>query len=267
MKLLIGFSFIVMLILVSCNDDEDPTLLHIQPLNSHMAVKMNDVVSFNIEGTSVNNLKSFTITSKADQEYTKTILDSTISGKSFFLFYELKVPVYQKDAVELKLSFGIEDDKGNQSRIGKVLYVTGEDYLVETAGHVFYSHASEKHDAYDLLNEEPVYSELLDSSTVNVMDVSVDSIDGNSLRRKWESPSGIKFVRFNDYDYANATYETLRNAYLAGVKNDYLQDIKSEDVILTKADSCFMAIKISAVYDLDSTDMDRYVFNIKKVRN
>ncbi len=267
MKFLKGVLLIVMLLFVACNDDEDPTLLHVHPVNSYMAVKMKDVVSFNIEGTSVNNLKSFTINSKADQEYSQTILDSTISGNSFFLFYELKVPVYEKDKVDLKLSFIIEDDKGNQSRIGKVLYVTGEDILVETAGHVFYSHASEKHDAYDLLEEEPVYTELYDSASIHIMDVSVDSIDGNTLKRKWKSPAGIKFVRFNDYDYANANYETLRNAYLAGVKNDYLQNIMSEDIILTKTDSSYMAIKISAVYDMDSTDMDRYVFNIKKVRN
>ncbi len=264
-KLLRGLPFLLLIFLFSCNDDEDPTVLHIQPLNSHLAVKMDNIVSFNIEGSSTNNLKSFKITTKADQEYTKTILDSAISGKNFFFLYEFKVPVYEKDEVNLNMGFILEDNKGNQSRIGKVLYVTGERFLEETAGHVFYSHASEDYDAYDLLEEEPLYAELTDSA--HIMDVSVDSVDGNTLKRRWESKVGIKFVRFNDYDYADASYESLKNAYEAGIKNDYLRNIESEDIILTKINEEFIAIKIASVYDEDSINMDRYVFNIKKVRN
>lgn len=81
--------------------------------------------------------------------------------------------------------------------------------------------------------------------------------------------AGLKFIRFNDFDYANASYLSVRKAFEVGIKNPILDNIKEDDIILTKLnrssiDSGYVAIRIVYVIDSDSTLNDRYIFNVKK---
>jgi hypothetical protein len=132
-----------------------------------------------------------------------------------------------------------------------------------------FSHASTGFDAYNLATGHPLHSESSDSSVMNILDLTNDTVNPTVLLRKWGSPAGNKFVRFNDFDYANATLNMLRNSYTAGIKNDFVENISSGDIILTKIgnsliDTGYVAIKVVFVIDEDSTQLDRYIFNLKK---
>ena len=84
----------------------------------------------------------------------------------------------------------------------------------------------------------------------------------------WISPAGGRFVRFNTYDYANATDSSIVDAYNAGLDLPKVDNIQNGDIILTKLGSTsstdYAAILITGVYDPDSTNLDYYLFNIKK---
>ncbi|MCK4662232.1 MAG: hypothetical protein KAT68_05165 [Bacteroidales bacterium] len=263
--------FLIILFFISCKKENDPCLLLITPDDYYYVQEPNDILSFNISCSSINTLKKFTITSKTKNTFSKTELDTLINADKFYLVFEYQVPKFPDSVTILNLLFTLTDNGGNQTQMLKTIEIRSERVLEETAGHVMYSHSSEKYDAYNLLSGNPIHSEIVDSSQIHIMDISVDSICGNSLMRKWVSPAGIKFVRFNDFDYPNSTIISLMNSYKAGIKNDFIENLNEEDIILTKitdtedTDSIvYVAIKIINIIDADSTDMDRYVFNIKK---
>ena len=90
------------------------------------------------------------------------------------------------------------------------------------------------------------------------------------ISRTWRSPAGGRFVRFNEFDYANATDVSLESAFLAGIPSETIENIAIGDMILVKlgslpAEQRFYAVmKIMDVVDEPGTaDNDRYVFNMK----
>lgn len=91
----------------------------------------------------------------------------------------------------------------------------------------------------------------------------------NTLSRKWISPAKLKFVKFNGFNYANATLTIIKNAYNSGLQDQYVSYLNDGDIIITKLgnpliDTGFVAIKIINIIDADSTINDKYIFNIKK---
>jgi len=141
--------------------------------------------------------------------------------------------------------------------------------LSETSGHQMFSHNSTNYDAYNLLTGLPLHSQLSDSSIIHIIDASIDSVNHNTLSRKWMSFANLQFVKFNDFNYANATISSIKNAYNAGLKNQFVDNLTDEDIIITKLgnssiDTGFIAIKIINIIDADSTINDKYIFNIKK---
>lgn len=268
MKPLVIFSFIL-LTLFSCKKENDPALILISPSQFSFVVHSSDILTFNINCSSNSNLKSLVITSKTETTFTQTILDSAISSKAFEFNYEYKVPVVF-DSTKITLVFTLTDVDGNKNSIAKVLYVSSiYKNLTETSGHIMYSHCTTNFDAYNLLTALPIHSNLTDSSLTHIMDASIDSVNHNTLSRKWISPAELNFVKFNTFDYANATTLSLKNAYIAGLKDQFVSNIVDGDIILTKLgnpaiDSGFVAIKVISVIDADSTLNDKYIFNIKK---
>jgi hypothetical protein len=129
-----------------------------------------------------------------------------------------------------------------------------------------YSHLSDENpDGYNLINQEPVFTLYADSSDVHIYDASFDSLHGNKISRRWETYGNVKFVKYNDFDYANATNVSLQTAYNSGVKKKFASNIQDDDIILVKVhDSYLIAVKVLAVFDPYGFKNDRYIFNIKK---
>ena len=97
----------------------------------------------------------------------------------------------------------------------------------------------------------------------------IDSLHvDSSLSRTWISPANLKFVRYNNFDYANATSSSVKNAYKSGVKVDHLNNISTNDIILTyipslSEETAYYAIKIIYIIDDVGVEQDKYIFNIK----
>jgi hypothetical protein len=228
-------------------------------------VKPKEVVTMTVDCESPLELAHLQITSRIEGEYSVIALDTALTGKKFFFRYEYGVP----DLMESKniiLEFTLSDSGGNIATNAKVLEVKSvATYLTETAGHEMYSASSQKQDAYNLLSGLPLFSHLADSVYMHIADKSESSV----LSRKWESPAGVKFVRFNGFDYANCTNLSIRNGFNAGTKIDFVDNLSAGDIILVGINSSdltkkYVAVKIANIIDNSGSETDRYIFSLKK---
>ncbi len=260
---------VTVLLVFSCKKKKDPLLIFLNPSQINYNLKPEDILRVEITGSSGYQLKRLIINQQKVNSISTSILDSALFGYKLSFSFEYKVPA-GTDTTQYILEISLYDESGEKISSGISISVFPKDLLlVESAGHELFSHASTGYDAYNLATGHPLHSEFADSSEMNILDMTNDTINPYTLIRKWSSPAGNKFVRFNDFDYANTTFSTLRNSYNAGNKNTFIENISDNDIILTKIgnplkDTGYVAIKVILVLDEDSTQLDRYIFNFKK---
>jgi len=250
----------------SCSKEDDPLVISVSPLGSIIKTNAGDIIGFEANCKGTTRLKSFRITIKEQNKYSKTLFDTTLEVKSFSYHYEYKIPEYSDSITENDIFFSVIDEDGNEEKAAKIIYVssTAHAALEEYSGLVLYSGKSGKENACNINSVRTMRSADSDSSTIDLVDCS----DGNTLSRKWMSQSGLKFVKFNSLDYANASSLSLENAYESGIKTAFVDNLQEEDIIITKytggSSSGYAAVKVSLIVDQDSCLTDRYIFSIKK---
>ena len=263
------FAILTILIISSCKKEKDPLLLFLSPSQIVYISKPNDIIRIELTGSTGNQLTLIKINQREINAVSTCIFDSSLYGNKFSYMFEYSVPA-GSDTTGYYIEFSLYDDSGaKQTAVISINVYPEDNLLTETAGHEMYSHASNGFDAYNLTTGHPLHSESADSADMDILDVTNDSINPFTLLRRWESPAGNKFVRFTDFDYANTTFNMLRNSYNAGVKNTFIENISNGDIILTKVgnpfvDTGYVAIKVVLIIDEDSIQLDRYIFNIKK---
>ncbi len=256
---------------LSCKKENKIPVITVSPTAADLDVFSGDVVAFRIQGRSDNStLTRLVITSKKGNGFTTTIVDSTISGTAFNWDWEYFVANAIEDYTEL-LTFRLYDADGALMDTQRTLYVTlAATVLTETTGHQFYSRNSGLHpeSAFDLQERVQVLY-TADSTRRDIQDDPADGVT-DVLSRTWISPAGGRLVRFNGYDYANATDISLRSAFISGIPVEELADIAVGDIILTRLGSLplntsyYAAIRIvDVIDDAGTADNDRYVFNMK----
>lgn len=260
------------LFLGACRKKENsPALLFVYPETSYFTVKSFDILEFEIRGSSESNLSQFSILSKPESSFSSTVFDTSFASPNLNLKYQFQVPPVSQVS-KITLEFVLTDDAGNSTRIGKVLTVSPANKVPsETAGHEMFSSLSGKQNAYNLSSGTPLFSSSASAAQMHIRDETMSDtiITVDTLSRIWASPAGLNFVRFNDFDYANADYLEIKQAFEAGIKKTFIDQVTSGDIILTRLpnaepDSGYIAIKMVYIIDDDSTNFDRYIFNIKK---
>lgn len=265
--LMLGF----VLSMVSCKKENDIPLLMVTPYDQSIAATSGDVMRFQIEGRSDNStLNRLVITKKRGNGFTTTVVDSSLSGTRFSWNWEFVI-AHATAAYDEEYAFTLFDANGEKMTMRRTLYVSlGETLLTESSGHLFYSRNSAVHpeSAFDLQARVQVIYDT-DSTLRDIQDNPANSTT-TDLSRSWISPANGRLVRFNSYDYANATDISLRNAFNSGIPLQQVDDIQVGDVILTRLGSLptntnfYAAIRITGVVDDAGTaDEDRYVFNMK----
>ncbi|NJM15219.1 MAG: hypothetical protein HC896_07425 [Bacteroidales bacterium] len=267
MRCLLFFSMLAFL--VSCKKEESGTYIKVTP-DSKYSVTAGNVVEYKIEGQSDEGFKSFRIKYGEESDYTKEIFDSTFTNVKYInFFFEYKFPEHPVEEVKAYLKFEAITSSGKIAWQFRHFVIESGLTLQETTGHQFYSSSSNSFNAFNLRTRKALYSMLTDSVDVHLVDASIDSIHGDTLSRTWLSPAGIKFARFNDFDYGNAKYTDLKNAVNASEQKDFISNVKEEDIILVsfdnlQTDSSFAVIKVTEVFDKEGTSLDRYIFNLKQ---
>ena len=86
------------------------------------------------------------------------------------------------------------------------------------------------------------------------------------LSREWRSMTGLMFARFNDFDFENASFTSVVNAYSTSNKTSKLTNIGNEDIILVgKEYGALGVIKVINVFDEFDNMQDRYYFVFKGI--
>ena len=258
----IFFIALLLVALFSCKKEDKNSSLTILPADNYLLRDTSNVINFTIKVESTNDLARYRITQTINNS-TVTIKDELISGKSFIDWYDYTVPnsIQGYGRHEIKLIFTTIDVKGAEMNRAKLIYVDINDRtLAESSGNTMYSALSNQFNAYDILTSTPKYNT---DSTAHIFDFTKPNVN-DTLGRVWISPSGVKFVKLNGFDYANATASSVTNAYNSSVKNDTLRNLTDGDIVVTKVGSTYVAIKMIYVIDDVGNSNDRYFFSIKK---
>ena len=251
----------------SCEEESEAPIIVVKPNDIAIDAEVNEVLTFDIGVRGNNALRFFRIHLKPENDFKFNVVDSPLEVKVFSYDFEYRIdPKYASQS--LVFEFQAIDVEGNSSVWGTRVDVAEDTSiaLVETAGHTFYSSNSSKTNAYNLETNTPVFSSLTDSVNRDLEDISTN----DTLSMSWTSPAEGKFVKFQGFDYPNATDLSLRNAYEAGTKLDKVENIQVNDIILSRLGNTssgkeeYVAIKITGVADATGSENDSYTFNIKK---
>jgi hypothetical protein len=265
-KITISILILLLVLLISCKKKLEEAVILLTPFELVIAdVHPSEVVSFTVDCQSPTEMKQFTVASRVEGSFTRTELDTLISGERFYMRFEYQVPDLIESA-QIILEFTLSDIFGNIVTNAKIIEVVATaKYLKETAGHELFSGNSGKQNAYDLHDGVPLYMKLADSAIIHIADTS----NSNVLLKRWVSPAGLKFVKFNGFDYANCTNLSVRNSYDAGIKTEFVDNITVGDIFLTRTNLTgtaeeYVAVKIVNIIDDTGSEWDRYIFNLKK---
>jgi hypothetical protein len=256
----------------ACSDKIENPALTITPTDYLQLADTGKIVRFSISASPYENhrLKSFKIDYFTKTQKTQVLLDSALGNVSNFnMAYEFTVPHFT-DTTEVTLEFNVTDEAGNHLMLTRKLlvnvYSVENTLLAETAGNTLYADPGNHPTAFDLLECKALDATVSDSTQMHLL-ASFDTLRPATLTRKWTSPAKLKFVKFNDFDYANATATSVKNSFEGGVQVDFLTNVTSGNIYLTKVTqnktTHYIAIKVQYVYDNAGID-NRYEFNVKK---
>jgi hypothetical protein len=268
----IKFSLLIagisLVFLYSCNKNKNSIpVVYVTPSDINIVAHPGNILTFDVTADGDNDaLSRFIIQNQAENQSRLTILDTSITGKKFTYTYQYKVPDTLTGSVFI--TFSVYDKDGDIGEAAtRIIIDPISTKLTEYPGDIIYSRFSGKQDALHIYTNAPEFSALAPLSLLDIADY--DTIQSDStLANQWYSPAGNKFVRFNGFDYANATNSSAGAAYNSGQKLDIISSLNINDIIITKANnggSAFYAvIKITNIVEASSTINDRYEFNLLK---
>lgn len=257
-------------IVVSCKKDKNSKpIISVSPEPLYIYGNVGDLINLKINVSSSVRLNKVTITGQPDNETPHLMLDTAITtkGTNFTYYYRLPLSLAGKSIV---LDFKAEDENGNVGEVAKRIFITALSAvqpipLTETAGHRMYSNLSTNPDSYNLETNTGDFSISADTASRDIQDFSGTS---STLSNSWNSPAGGKFVKYNGFDYANATDSTTIAAYTSGVKLSILNGLQIGDIIITKLGSVttnkYVLMRLTDIVDVAGKDSDYYEFSIKK---
>jgi hypothetical protein len=250
---------------LSCKKENKDPLIFVSPNNTQINVEPNQIMEFSIKMTAAAGLNNLRITRNVNNTVTQTVLDTALTGENLTIAFPYQVPVAGVNQVYFV--FRLTDKDGREVATPRKLVVVGNALLVETTGHVLYSGFAENSLSAFSISNSNVFQllELTDSTMVDVKDF--DSSDDGVLDRSWTSGHGLKFVRNNAFDYANATFATAKASYTSSTPVEILSNINVNDKIIVRYGGETEMYAVFDVVDIDEepgSNNDGYRFNLKK---
>ncbi|MBL0314416.1 MAG: hypothetical protein IPP69_01095 [Flavobacteriales bacterium] len=259
-------ALLVFVFIASCGEKEKAgPAIYIDPSALVLTSNAGDLLEFTVNAKGGDfNLQQIKIMQKPEGGVTSTLLDTLVSGSQTEFFYVYQVPA---GSPRILLTFKAIDTDGNEASTLRDLYVESSVYLTETSGHELYSpfHFG-ANNAFDIssstwlqLDTDP------DSALVDLMES--DDTDDGVLSLDITSWSGIRFVRNNAFNYAEATGSSAMNSYQSSIPQQLITDVQVNDILITEYDTIehkFAVIKLTGIYDDTDPNLDRYTFSLKK---
>lgn len=269
MKGLIAISALS-LFAVGCKKDTSlPERIEVTPAALVFHSTSGDVQNFSIKGYSSKKFNRLRISTKRKNGFSTTIKDSSFAGReNFSLLWEYQIENASED-YEVLVYFTLSDESGRDFTTDRLIKVTVTDpALSEYSGIKMYSRWSGQADALYLADLSVRIAALTSIDKLDIHDDSTQIGLDSLLGRTWVSPAGGRMMRFNLFNYAEATVNSLSGAISSGTFTDRIEDIKAGDIILyTRSDDSLKVnavIRVLGVIDNAGAKNDYYDIAVKK---
>ncbi len=217
--------------------------------------------------TRINRLTISTFDSERGEVLLLDTALNNIQEISYDYFY--KVPMLKATTVDLTMTFKLYASDGFEQKWTRQFVVVSNDYyLEEKAGLFLYATENADHaNGLCLRNLTPIKVSLADSAQIDVY-TYVDESNPDLLTCEWRTNTDINFARANNFDYANATNRSVAYAYETTLRYPTIKDIREDDIILIgRGTEVLGVIRVVLVSDEDGSDRDRYMINVKCLRD
>lgn len=258
------FYFLVLcLAFSSCNrDDESDVVIIAKTIKHQWYYNAGEKIIFEIESfANEGYITSINITSVTSYGI-MSLLDTIVDSEKASFLYQYDVPQFDSDTTIVKFYFEAYCSTGNHSKMTKTHKVVGDINLNPAEYTMFASYKNEKN-GFSISRNEIIDCETTDSTYIDLYDYSNDST--MILSREWRSMTGLQFARFNDFDFENANYSSVTNAYSNSNKMSKLLNVNNEDIILVGKENALGVLKVINVFDEADPMQDRYYFVFKGI--
>ncbi|UXP33005.1 hypothetical protein N6H18_03420 [Reichenbachiella agarivorans] len=258
-----------LILLFACTEqgEDSPILVFLKPSDINVEANSKEHILITFEAYSEDaKLTEMVIDQSDDYFGFVNLVDSGLQTNNFKYILDYVVPEYPDSTVTL-LTFSVVNENGDEAQIAKTISVNKSASFVEaTSGHVIYSGLSEKQSCFNLYNMTPVYLEDSVDFQLDFVELTDSLSKTDDLSYDWGSRSGISFVKFNGFNYAQATSVKINEAYGGGVKTTKITNIADDDIFLFGRNNvAFGALQIVVISDPEGTLNDKYVFNLKMI--
>lgn len=251
-----------------CAKETEGPVIFVSPNQTQFTRQPGQLMEFSINANAKDGLQRLRITQNFNNTVTQTLLDTLLSGTKSVFQYPYTVPT--SGVNQIYFVFTLTDVKDRTVSTPRRCIVQGAALLAESTGHELFSFyaGDDKFRGFNIASGTGItVTAQTDSSLIDIMDYP--QVNDGVLSRRWRSPSGLKFVRFDagGFDYANATFASVKSNYTNGVKQDIISNIQLNDRIITKYSDepeAYAVFSIQGLQDNEGSENDFYVFNMKK---
>lgn len=269
MKKLSCFFSVLFLMLISCSKSSE-LFLYVKALEFDWkteSVDGNSLIRLNVFAES----QSSVVTRAVIQTYTPdgqnvTVIDTFLTSpvKKLDMDVPYTTPCFS-ELTKVEARTTVWDQNGATCKFTMIMRVNPSETEIATYdSKTLYSAASLGASAFSWDNMEPFYRDTTAQEGLSFYDdLSEDTI---TLSCSWSS-STLLFARFEGFNYAQATMQSITEAYKNCSPTNCIRHIHDDDVILIgNSSGALGAIKVLLVSDKEGTEQDRYVFSIKAIK-
>ena len=251
----------------SCSTEKDASAIQIvvSPDSLALHVESGNKLLFTITAKTINEpLTRIQICQKTAKTGSIVLLDSMVHLQKYNYDYHYTIPASIAEK-QIELTF-IARTASDYSVSTKYLFLDSVNTpLKESTSHVLYRFENLKNSAFSIFQRHTV-SFPTDSLLSDIYDAQNGVMAPDQYARSWKSGTGKQFVRFNDFNYAEATVQSLQSCYANASKRTTVEGIQENDVIMIgDKNSVLGVIKIIALLNENGTANDRTIFNLKYI--
>jgi hypothetical protein len=253
--------------LYSCSKEKDASDIQIivSPDSLALHAESEDIILFTINSKALKEpLTELQITQRTSKTGLTILFDTAINCQTFNFDFQYTVPknIYEN---KIELSFIAKTASDYSVSTKFILLDSVSTPLRESSAHVMYSAKLQSNNAFSIIQRQ-IVSFPLDSILSDIYDFRNELMDATKLSGEWRSATQKRFSRFNDFNYAEATVQSLQTSYANSSKKTSIGDLKVNDILMIgNFDTAMAVIKIIAIFDDAGYENDRYVFNLKYV--
>lgn len=257
------------MVIVSCKKDNvNPISMSIRPDYLYMDADMEEVIPFTVSVKGPSKLSRFMIQYQQSGGALVTLKDSSLNtSTSLYYAFNYTLPT-ATNSYEITLYFYCYDVEGGTASSSRTFRVSGSNTpATETSGVKLYSTSSGNTDGYNLKSGVSLQTSSASADSVDIKDI-VNSTSTDVLSRSITSSNNAKFVVFNSFNYANATSQSIRNAFTNGVSLSQVNNLNAGTVLIAEINRLgvkyYYALSIVSINDDAGSTNDFYLINYKK---